>query len=224
VCRESPATDAAPPERRPTISSPSNDPKPVAEDRWLFLRKFLRHGTRVASIRPSSRHLAGAVCRYVTPDQPQVILELGAGTGAVTKVAVERLHPESQLLAVEIDADFAAILAQTCPRATVLQADVRDLTGLLAERGITRVDLVLSGLPVPSLPKVINQAVFEAVRDLAADAWFSQLTLMPWCYLGTYRRLFESVDFQLVARDFPPTGAYHCRKLRPDFAERLPGK
>lgn len=192
----------------------------------LFLRKFLRHGTRVASVAPSSRALATAMCRHVADDRPQTIVELGAGTGAVTRVAIERMHPESRLLAVEIDADFAAVLAERCPRAEVLRCDVRDLTEALAERGVERVDVMLSGLPTPSLPRAVNAEVFAtAARLLDGEAGvFSQLTVMPWIYWPTYRRLFERVAFDLVPANVPPGGVYHCRTFRADWRSRVPGR
>ena len=46
--------------------------------RGLFLRKFLRHGRRVASLAPSSRSLARVACRGVDPTRAQNIVELGA--------------------------------------------------------------------------------------------------------------------------------------------------
>jgi phosphatidylethanolamine/phosphatidyl-N-methylethanolamine N-methyltransferase len=196
----------------------------MAEDSpWLFLRKFLRHGTRVASVAPSSRFLARAMCHFVAPDRPQTILELGAGTGAITVVAAAKMHPESKLLAVELDADFAGVLAARCPRATVLCCDVAELSERLPALGVERVELVLSGLPTPSLPRAVNTAVFETFTRCAPDACFSQLTVMPWYYWPLYRRLFEQVDFQLVPLNFPSGGVYHCRRLRPDWREHLPG-
>ncbi|HMR67878.1 MAG TPA: rRNA adenine N-6-methyltransferase family protein, partial [Anaerolineae bacterium] len=100
-----------------------SEPAPAQPGSFIFLRKFLRHGTQVASVAPSSRRLALALCHYVTPDRPQTILELGAGTGAVTAVVAERMHPHSRLLAVEMDPDFAAVLRRRDPQAQVIEAD-----------------------------------------------------------------------------------------------------
>jgi hypothetical protein len=74
----------------------------AAEPRLLFLRKFLRDGRRVASVAPSSRSLARAATRCVDPSTPQVIVEVGAGTGSVTECALDRCHPRSRLLAIEL--------------------------------------------------------------------------------------------------------------------------
>lgn len=202
---------------------PLSDAPPPA-DRWLFLRKFLKHGTRVASVAPSSPALAAAMSREVRADRPQTIVELGAGTGAVTSAVAARLHPDSRLIAVELDPDFATLLSARCPRAEVWCANVTELSARLRDAEIASLDLVLSGLPTPSLPRAVNQAVVATLEEFAPAATFSQLTLMPWVYLGLYRRLFAEVEFQLVLRSTPPGGVYHCRALRPAAERQVPGK
>ena len=190
----------------------------------LFLRRFLKHGRRVASIAPSSRAMARAACEHVDPRSPQIIVELGAGTGAITEVACRRMHPRSRLIAVEIDPIFAQVLASRCPRAEVLNCDVRDLESHLERLGIDKIDLLLNGLPTPSLPREVNQIVLECFAKYANGAYFSQLTVMPWIYKPMYRRIFEQVTFSLVPANLPPGGVYHCRGLRSDFLGRIPGK
>ena len=202
---------------------PPNHAPPTSEH-FLFVKKFFQHGTRVASFAPSSKALSKAMTRHVTKDRPQTILELGAGTGAVTAAALEHAHPQSRLIAIEIDPDFAQRLATKCPRAEVWTADVLDLPAKMRDARIDRFDLVLSGLPVPSLPKRVNAAVFDCVRQFAHGAVFSQLTVMPWVYQGMYRKLFREVEFNLVLRNFPSGGVYHCRNLRDDYTKFIPGK
>ena len=190
----------------------------------LFTAKFVRHGTRVASVTPSSRSLARSMCRGIDRGRVQTIVELGAGTGPVTAAAVAAMHPDSRLIAVEVDPQLAAIVRARCPQATVVEADVRNLDAELQQLGVDSIDVVLSGLPVPSLPKVVNAGVFTAFERAGRNALFSQLTLMPWVYGPMYRRLFEDVRFEFVLCNVPPGGVYHARKLRSDYAAAVPGK
>jgi phosphatidylethanolamine/phosphatidyl-N-methylethanolamine N-methyltransferase len=195
-----------------------------SQPKFLFLQKFMRYGSRVASVTPSSRRLAVALCRQIDSTRPQIILELGAGTGAVTKVALERMHPSSTLLALEVDPDFAHILRRRCPKAHVIEADAATTSQHLVDLGIDHVDVVISGLPVPSLPRCVNHLVFACFQRFAGEGYFSQLTVMPWVYLGLYRRLFDEVTFTPVWWNIPSGGVYHCRRLRPDYPDYLPGK
>jgi phosphatidylethanolamine/phosphatidyl-N-methylethanolamine N-methyltransferase len=179
---------------------------------------------RVASVVPTSRALAAEQCAKIDATRPQVIVDVGAGTGAVTELALAKMHPDSRVVAVEIDPQFAEILAERCPRAEVICCDVRDLAERLDGLQIKNFDLLISGLALPCIPLESTRAMFECFAQRGAEAWFTQLTLVPYVYRSMYRRLFEQVEFRLVPANFPPGGAYHCRGLRSDYVGNVPGK
>jgi phospholipid N-methyltransferase len=125
-------------------------PLTSGQERLLYLRKWLRHGRQIASVMPSSRALARATCGRIDPVRVQTIVELGAGTGAVTRAAAGQMHPDSRLIAIERDPDFAKALASAVPAAEVVLDDACNLAGILRDRGVHRVDVVLNVLPIPS--------------------------------------------------------------------------
>jgi phospholipid N-methyltransferase len=181
----------------------------------LFLGKFLRHGTQIASLAPSSPWLSRATVGNVEWDRARVVVELGAGTGPITRVIAARARPETRVVVLERDADFARLLRQRfapLPHFDVIEGDVRDLSALLADRGIGRVDHVISGLPVPSFPRDLQRSLFRVVRDVLDPAGtYNQITEIPWVYQGLYRKYFDDVRFVFEPRNFPPAGAYYCR-------------
>lgn len=189
-----------------------------------FWKKFKQHGMQVAMLRPSSVPLARAHCAHVSPDRPQVIVELGAGTGPVTEALSQRMHPESRLFALEIDADFAAVLRVRCPRALVLVEDAGNLIDIAVRYDLDRIDLLVCCLALPYIPRRAVSGIFGAFAALGANGWFTQQTLVPLLYRHMYTRMFEQVHFRPVARNLPPGGVYHCRGLRPEYHRRLPGK
>lgn len=184
----------------------------------LFLGKFLRHGTAIASLAPSSRWLARTTVGNVVWDRARVVVELGAGTGPITRVLVEKAPPECRLVVLERDPDFAKILRERYsdrPNCDVVEGDVRDLAAIMAERGIARADYVISGLPVPSFPKDLQRDLFRKVKQLLApEGTFNQITEMPWVYWRFYRRFFDEVSFVFEPRNLPPAGAYFCRGVK----------
>ena len=187
-------------------------------DFLLFLGKFCRHGTRIASLAPSSRWLARATLRDVDWDRAGVVVELGAGTGPITRLIAELARPETRVVVLERDADFARLLRERFGHLAhfdVVEGDVRNLAAILRERGIDRVDAVISGLPVPSFPADLQLDLFRVVRSvLAPGGHFSQITEIPWVYQRLYRRFFREVRFAFEPRNFPPAGAYHCRGIK----------
>ncbi len=195
-------------------------------ERSVWVRKFLRHGTKIASLTPSSRWLCRAMCRELDPARPQVIVELGAGTGPLTQMVEQTRHPESRFLSVEVDDELHDFASRRCPDVDIAKASVEHLPDLLAERDIDRIDVMLSCLPMPSLPHHVNQVVLETWERLTTNGIYTQITQIPWWFMPTYRRAFRTVDFDLVLMNPPPGGVYHCRDLYDDFRspDRMVGK
>ncbi|MBV8383978.1 MAG: methyltransferase domain-containing protein [Planctomycetaceae bacterium] len=187
-------------------------------DFLLFLGKFFKHGTAIASLAPSSPWLSRTTVRNIPWDRVKVLVELGAGTGPITKVLAEKARPDCRVIVLERDPDFARILReryQRLPNFDVVEGDVRDLAEILRGRGIDLVDSVISGLPVPSFPKDLQRDLFRAVKQvLAPGGSYNQITEMPWVYLRFYRKFFDRVQFAFEPRNFPPAGAYFCQGVK----------
>lgn len=200
-------TVGPPPRREPRMS-----------DALLFLKKFLRHGTKIASLAPSSPWLSRATVSNVDWANAGVIVELGAGTGPITKVLAAKARAETRVIVLERDPDFSAILRErfgALPNFDVIEGDVRDLASMLRDRGIERVDHIVSGLPIPSFPKDLQRDFFRVVRDVLDPAGgYSQITELALVYMGLYKRYFDRVKFVFEPRNFPPAGAYHCRGVK----------
>jgi phospholipid N-methyltransferase len=184
----------------------------------LFLGKFVTQGTAIASVAPSSRFLSRTTVRNIDWQRASSIVELGAGTGPITRVIAERARPGCRVVVVERDRDFARLLRGRfgpMPNFDVVEGNVQDLESILGERGITTVDNIISGLPVPSFPPALRTDLFRTVgRVLRPEGTFNQITEIPWLYWRFYRRYFDDVRFAFEPRNLPPSGAYFCRGVR----------
>src|SRR5438093_784016 len=81
-------------------------------DFTLFLGKFLTQGTAIASLAPSSRWLSRTTVRNIDWARTRAVVELGAGTGPITRVIAEKARPDCRVVVVERDRDFARLLRQ----------------------------------------------------------------------------------------------------------------
>ncbi len=197
---------------RPTKPAQSD----AAADWWMFFRKFVQHGTKIASFAPSSKYLARKICKGIDYDAAKCIVELGAGTGPVTEVLLSHVKPHTRLLVVERDPDFCRRLRDRFPDAEIVEGDAAKIGDLLRERGIRQVDHVVSGLPLPSFPAELRAAVLASVAEcLAPGGTFRQLTVTPLVYWKLYRGYFDTVRFKFEARNLPPAGVYICTGYQP---------
>lgn len=201
-----------------TLPQPNTVAKSPTSNRpdWLLmLGKFIRHGSTIASFVPSSRFLSKALIRGIDWDKAQCLVELGAGTGPITKQLVKHAKPHTKLIVIEQDPDFCRRLREKFPIAhnlDIIEGDAGKLDQILATRGITMCDHILSGLPTPSLPTGLRESVMAAAQKVLPEhGMFRQLTNMPWVYYRFYKNYFQNVSFRMVPLNFPPAGVYYCK-------------
>lgn len=201
------------PDRKTNPNAPVGAPK--GPDWWLMMKAFLTQGRKIASFAPSSRFMARKILHGIDWDAARCVVELGAGTGPITAEIVKRVKPHTKLLVIELDPVLCGRLKARFPHVDVVQGDATKFDELLAERGIGQVDHVLSGLPLPSFPEDLRNAVLAtSARTLAPGGTFRQLTVMPLIYYRLYRGYFEDVRFKFVPLNMPPGGVYVCRGYR----------
>ncbi len=146
-------------------------------DEVAFIRHWIDKPLSIGAVTPSGKALARAMARCVDADAPGPVIELGPGTGAVTRALVEHGIEPSRLVLVEFNPSFCRLLRTRYPEATVIQGDAYRiqhlLSGLLKEPAAA----VVSGLPLQTKPfKRRIQLVDEAFELMATDAPFVQFT------------------------------------------------
>lgn len=119
----------------------------------------------VGAVAPSSTRLARAMA--VAAEGAGRVVELGAGTGAVTAALLER-HAAATLTAVEIDPHWAAALSRRFPGVDVHCAPADEVLQRLA--ATDEAVVLVSSLPFRSLPPYWHARTRAAIeRFLLAD-------------------------------------------------------
>jgi phospholipid N-methyltransferase len=203
----------------PDFPAKANPRLPLPEaprpDWLLMLTKFLQQGKAIASFAPSSPYLSRAILRGIDFDAAKCIVELGAGTGPVTAELLRRVRPQTTCIIIERDPDFCRRLRERFPKADIVEGDAAHYDRLLTDRGFTHADHIISGLPLPSFPNDLRNAILAKVADtLAPGGSFRQLTVMPYVYRRLYKSYFDEVRFKPVPLNLPPGGVYVCRGYR----------
>lgn len=208
-----------------------------------FFKRYLNDPRTVGAIAPSSPGLSRALCGpFRARQKPARVLEVGAGTGSVTKQIARYIGPEDHLDVCEINPVFADILERevlTRPglREGVAEGRVRLLKQPVQE--LTEVepyDYVLSGLPFTSFDLEDVEEIFDVIRRcLKPDGVFSYFEYVALrraslaLAVGKKRQRVRSVssymnktirnhqfDRRTVLRNLPPA---HARHLRFDRAQ-----
>jgi len=166
-----------------------------AWERWLtFFRQWLKNPRSMASVAPSGRQLGGLMTAAL-PAIAQHVVELGAGTGAITDALVRHGIPQQQLLAVEMNPVLHAVLASRFPDLHLIHGDARDLPALVNRSEAfanDEIDAVVSSLGLLSMPTELQHDILAAAFNVLRDGGvFIQYTY------GWARPLDENVQRQL---------------------------
>jgi phosphatidylethanolamine/phosphatidyl-N-methylethanolamine N-methyltransferase len=149
----------------------------------LFLKRWLRRPFAVGAVVPSGPLLAAAVARRTVAEiagREGHVIELGAGTGEVTKALLAAGIPGDRLALVERDPELVAFLRRHFRGPKIIEGDAARLTRLLAAQKVERVAAVVSSLPLLSLPgDVVNGIVHGVFEALPRGAALIQFTYGP---------------------------------------------
>lgn len=113
----------------------------------------------------------------VDPALAGKIIELGPGTGAVTRALIERGVDPARLVLVEANTEFCNLLQARFPGAQILSLDAYAAPRLLRRMGIGPVAAVVSGLPLlTQVPARRRRLLHECLQLGTPGAPFVQFT------------------------------------------------
>lgn len=195
----------------------SIDERPIANP-LPFVRGWLRDPVGVGLPFPSSgataRRVARAAFDAAIPWGGPV-LELGAGTGAVTQALIEcRGVTTDRIVAVERDVELCRALERRFPGLQVLQGDALQVGTVLRQAGISSVCVVVSGLPM----RAISAAAAGCCYSAAFDAMPPGGAVIQYTYgfrppvdPRVTSLAFEATFVAREWRNFPPMGIWRYR-------------
>lgn len=138
------------------------------KDGLRFLKGALANPGRIGAVVPSGAQLARAMAAQVPAQSALPVLELGPGTGSITRALLERLADPARLVLVEFDAGFHARLAARFPGTRIVRGDAFDLRAAL-EGAPTRYSAIVSGLPLLNFPVASRQKLLRDCFELLEE-------------------------------------------------------
>ena len=128
-----------------------------------FLQAFLKNPLKVGSIAPSSPELAQKMVEGIRPTDESVVLELGVGTGAITKVLQEIVPSRESYFGIEIDKTLVKLLKGNFPALKIVRGNACDAFSIYQKTGFGKVGYIICCLPFVSLPNDVGERVLAEI-------------------------------------------------------------
>lgn len=190
----------------------------------VFASEVISNFSTVAAVAPSSSHLAAAMVAPLPLSESCVAVELGAGTGSMTRALLQELPERATLIVFEINPRFVNHLKTRFPdpRLVLINEDVEKIEQELYKRNYDHVDMIVSSLGLGLMSESQRRRIFDGLMPFVRP----QTVLTQYQYIhsmqlanGRLRRLslrpllksyFSSVESKIVWRNVPPAFVYTC--------------
>ena len=182
-------------------------------DAALFFRRWLSNPLQMGSIIPSSPKLGALIAKQIDKRSSSSILELGAGTGAITKSLIKSGILPGRIAVVEIVPEMAEYLRSKFPETSVLQADAFDLPTRFLKDTLGEIGTVICGIPLVLLSESKQRQFVQQVEAVAPGRGFLLYTYCVTSPLPYHSLGLEARRLAWTPLNFPPASVWHyCPK------------
>ena len=178
-----------------------------------FLGAVIKEPLAIGAIAPSSSYLAKNMVVGIGPGSR--VVELGAGTGMVTRAILESGVDPKDLIVLEQNGEFTNLLKKRFPNVIVAQANALEL-----QHHITALagppDFIVSGLPLMLFTtKQKTRLISQSFESLGPNGFFHQFTYGGKCpiepsILGSVG--LKSTFLKLTLLNLPPAFIYRLER------------
>jgi phosphatidylethanolamine/phosphatidyl-N-methylethanolamine N-methyltransferase len=175
---------------------------------WMFFRRWIANPLQMGSVVPSSAALCQRIVNQTGWGADEVVVELGAGTGVISRALLAGGLPPERLFVVEIVPDMARHLRRVLPGANVLEGDARALPELLPQRWHGRIGTVICGIPLVLLPLAEQRRFIDAIEAVAPGRGFLHYSYCVTSPLPTDKHGLAARREAWTPLNFPPASVW----------------
>lgn len=179
-----------------------------------FFKSWVESPRAMGTICPTGKVIATRMASVINTGSGQPVLELGPGTGAITKAILRHGVKPENLYSVEYTASLIPHLEAEHPGVNFIHGDAFDLQNALGEMAASRFDSVVSALPLLNFP--VGQRI-ALVRDLLnrlpAGRPIVQLSYGPHSPVPPDWQTYTVEPLDWIFRNLPPARLWIYRRI-----------
>ncbi len=170
-----------------------------------FFKGWIDGPKRVGAILPTSSVTARRMASVINPKSGLPVLELGPGTGIITKAILQRGIKPENLISIEFSTDFFQHLTRNFPGVHFINGDAFDLQNTLGSFKGVQFDAVISAIPMLSFPMERRIALLEDLLNrMPHGRPVMQITYGPVSPIVARPDSYRIKHYDFVVRNIPP--------------------
>ncbi len=128
-----------------------------------FFQAFLKNPLKVGAIAPSSPELAAKMLEGIAPNENNIVIELGVGTGAITKFLQQKIPNNESYLGIELDPNLVKTLKERYAALKIVCGSACETVSIHQDSGLGKVGAVICCIPFVSLPNEVGEKILLQV-------------------------------------------------------------
>ncbi|MBW9063369.1 methyltransferase domain-containing protein [Rhizobium herbae] len=178
-----------------------------------FFKGWRSNMKAVGSIVPTSGITARRMASVVNPHSGLPVLELGPGTGVITKAILQKGVQPQNLVSVEFSTDFFQHLVKTYPGVDFINGDAFNLDKTLGARREQTFDSVISAVPLLNFPMHMRVSLIEDLLSrIPVGRPVVQISYGPLSPVVAMPDRYQISHYDFVVRNIPPAQLWVYRK------------
>ena len=137
-----------------------------ADGRLVFIQEFLKHPLQIGSIIPSSRYLERRIVTAADISSADVVVELGAGTGGVTRALLSAMPLHAKLLSIEINPKFHTLLKNIDDDRLIPHlGSAQELGEIISSYNLAAPNAIISGIPFSTMSRSTGTQILRGISS-----------------------------------------------------------
>ncbi len=183
------------------------------DDELKFFKGWIDKPKAVGAIVPTSSVTARRMASVIDLGSGLPVLELGPGTGVITKAILKHGVKPQNLYAVEYSADFARHLRTNFPGVNVIEGDAFNLDTTLGKAADLTFDSIISGVPLLNFPVPRRVEYLDGLLSRMPEGRpVVQITYGPMSPIPPGRGDYTVEHFDFILRNIPPARLWIYRR------------
>jgi phosphatidylethanolamine/phosphatidyl-N-methylethanolamine N-methyltransferase len=184
------------------------------DDELKFFKGWIDKPKAVGAIMPTSSVTSRRMASVIDTDSGLPVLEVGPGTGVITKAILARGIKPENLYTVEYSPNFVRHLRSLYPQVNVIEGDAFNLADALGDKRDITFDCVISAVPLLNFPIERRVAYLESLLErIPAGRPVMQITYGPLSPIPAGKGDYSVKHFDFVMRNIPPAHLWVYRRV-----------